>query len=97
MPTNVLLTWIAPVVQYAPGTSPGSHFLVHLGALNAQVPVTMTQHRFLDVPPGSYASRIETVSMDGTLRATHTGPTVQVIADVLIPTAQQLTATLEAA
>ena len=63
---DVLVTWNTQVVQHPAGSTPADHFHLGLGVVEADEPLTSTEHLFSNVAPGTYEGHGEIVGADGT-------------------------------
>jgi hypothetical protein len=63
---DVLVTWNTQMVQHPAGSQAADHFHLGLGVVEADEPLTSTQHLFSNVNPGTYEGHGEVVGSDGT-------------------------------
>jgi hypothetical protein len=64
--SDVLVTWTSQVVQHPAGSPQPDHFHLGLGVVEADEPLTATNHLFSNVAPGTYQGHGEVVAADGT-------------------------------
>jgi hypothetical protein len=75
---DVQVMWQTQATPFPEGTPAEDHYVVHLGGLMTNVPLGMTQHTFIAVPPGDYPSSVDLVAVDGSVLGSATGNTVHV-------------------
>ena len=63
---DVLVTWQTQIVQHPAGSQQPDHFHLGLGVMEADEPLTSSQHLFQNVPPGVLEGHAECVGADGT-------------------------------
>jgi hypothetical protein len=67
---NAKVTWQTQDTPGLPGGKTPDHFIVGLGVIEVDVPLTSREHLFADVQPGSYQGHVTVVAADGTELAT---------------------------
>jgi hypothetical protein len=88
VPMTDRMSWTLTPTFFPEGTSAFHHYLARLGPhVSPELPAGTTFFDFPELPPGDYASSVDTVAVDGTVLASHAGPLYHVPSPVEIAVA----------